>query len=112
MWQTHEQSFESPLKELFEEESCLFKSEQISEAHSSSLFPVKQSASPHQNSEAVKQSRRKNANLGIMFNLSFLNIACLIYKTDIANQNSFYGMLEGRFFHCTCSLPSFNLRIL
>lgn len=100
-WQTHEQSSELRLKELFEEESCLFKSEQISEAQSSSLFPVKQSASPHQKSEAVKQIKSKKANLGIMFDLKFLNIACLIYKTSIASQNLF---LE------SCKFVSFTAR--
>jgi hypothetical protein len=35
----------------------LFKSEQINEAQSSLLIPVKQSASPHQRRDAVKQNR-------------------------------------------------------
>lgn len=53
----HEQSTALVPNELSREESYLFKSEQINEAQSSLLIPVKQSASPHQRRDAVKQNR-------------------------------------------------------
>jgi hypothetical protein len=57
-WQTQEQSLASPPEASGEGAPCLFNSEHSNEAQSSSLLPVKQSASPQMNREAAKQTAR------------------------------------------------------
>jgi len=58
MWQKQEQSLLFPANVFGEEVSCLLNIEHSSEAQSSSLFPLKQPASPHINKERAKKTAK------------------------------------------------------
>lgn len=78
MWQTHEQSFEEPLSEFCADGSCLSSNEQMRDAQSSLLFPVKQSESPHQKRERVKERTITEPDIRAKYVENFLIV---VYKS-------------------------------
>ncbi len=81
MWQTQEQSFEEPLSEFCAKGSCLSSNEQIRDAQSSLLLPVKQSESPHQKRERVKERTITEPIIQVKYVESFLMV--ILYDTKL-----------------------------
>ena len=81
-WQTQEQSFVLLPREFPAELSCLSNNEQIKDAKSSLLFPFKESASPQQINEAMKQRTRRTVSWETRYVKNVFIIALPIYETD------------------------------